>query len=225
MRSLPNQTGGFSMNGNWSGRTTLLVIAASTVIGFLFWLFCLLLLWLFLEALGLSVDYWNMVQALSSAGAVAALVGAGIIAYRELSEASSSRHVQVADSLFSELNSPENIEARRWIYQKLPKEPAEGGLMSLTPEGRAYVKQTLNSLDRVAFLTQAGWIPKDTVMPWVNPMIVKSWQKLAPWVEYESQRRPEPDYYEHARRLAEECIAWRKQNLDYTKTDYLKDAL
>ena len=213
------------MNGNWSGRMTFLIITASTVLGFLFWLFCLFLLWLFLEAVGLSVDYWNMIQALSSAVVVAALIGCGIIAYRELTEASSGRHVQVADSLFGELNSPENIEARRWIYQKLPKEPAEGGLTALPPEGRAYVKQTLNSLDRVAFLTQAGWIPKETIMPWMNPMIVKSWEKLDLWVEKESQRRGEPDYYEHARQLGEDCIAWRKQNLAYTETEYLKDAL
>ncbi len=213
------------MNNNWSGRMTLLIIAASTAFGFLLWLFCLLVLWLFLEALGLSVDYWNMMQALSSAVVVAALIGGGIIAYREMSEASSGRHVQVADSLFGELNSPENIEARRWIYQKLPEEPTEGGLDSLPPEGRAYVKQTLNSLDRVAFLTQAGWIPEETIMPWMNPMIVKSWEKLGPWVEYESQRRDEPDYYEHARLLAERCIAWRKKNLPYTKTKWLDDAL
>jgi hypothetical protein len=212
------------MNGNWSGRKTLLAIAASTVLGFLFWLFCLFLLWLCLEALGLSVDYWNMTQALSSAVAVAALIGGGIIAYRELTESSSGRHVQVADSLFGELNSPENIEARRWIYQKLPKEPAEGGLRSLPPEGRAYVKQALNSLDRVAFLTQAGWIPKEMVMPWMNPMIVKTWEKLDPWVEKESQRRREPDYYEHARKLGEDCIAWRKKHLAYTETEYLDHA-
>jgi hypothetical protein len=98
-------------------------------------------------------------------------------------------------------------------------------LTSLTPEGRAYVKQTLNSLDRVAFLTQAGWIPKETIMPWMNPMIVKSWEKLDLWVEKESQRRREPDYYEHARQLGEDCIAWRKQNLAYTETEYLEDAL
>ena len=213
------------MSGNWSGRKTLLVIAASTVVGFLVWLFCLFMLWLFLEALGLTVDYWNMTQALSSGAAVAALIGGGVIAYRELTEASSGRHVQVADSLFGELNSPESVEARRWIYQELPKEPSEGGLTSLPPEGRAYVKQTLNSLDRVAFLTQAGWIPRETIMPWMNPMIVKSWEKLELWVEQESQRRREPDYYEHARRLGEECIAWRKQNLAYTETEYLKDAL
>ena len=213
------------MNGSWSGRMTLLAVGASTALGFLLWLFCLLVLWLFLEALGLSVDYWNMMQALSSAVVVAALIGGGIIAYLELSEASSGRHLQVADSLFQELNSPENIEARRWIYQQLPKEPPEDGLGSLTPEGFAYVKQTLNSLDRVAFLTQAGWIPKEMVMPWINPMIVKSWEKLDLWVDNESQRRGEPDYYEHARKLGEECIAWRKQNLAYTETEYLDDAL
>jgi hypothetical protein len=213
------------MNGSWSGRMTLLVVGVSTALGLLLWLFCLLVLWLFLEALGLSVDYWNMMQALSSAVVVAALIGGGIIAYRELSEATSGRHLQVADSLFQELNSPDNVEARRWIYQKLPKEPPEDGLGSLTTEGLAYVKQTLNSLDRVAFLTQAGWIPKEMVMPWINPMIVKSWEKLDLWVENESQRRREPDYYEHARKLGEECIAWRKQNLAYTKTEYLDDAL
>jgi hypothetical protein len=213
------------MNGDWSGRKMLLIVVASTALGFVLWLLCLFLLWLVLESLGTSVDYWNMTMALSSAAAVAALIGGGIIAYRELTESSSGRHVQVADSLFGELNSPQNIEARRWIYQNLPKEPSGGGLESLPPEGRAYVKQTLNSLDRVAFLTQAGWIPKDMIMPWMNPMIVKSWEKLAPWVENESKRRREPDYYEHARRLGEDSIAWRKHHLAYTETEYLEDAL
>jgi hypothetical protein len=211
------------MNGNWSGRKTLLVIAGGTVLGLLAWLFCLFLLYLVLSGLGLSVDYWRMTEALSSAAAIAALIGGGIIAYREMDEASSGRHVQVADRLFNELNSAESVEARRWIYRKLPQEPAEEGLRSLPPEGRAYVKQTLNSLDRVAFLTQAGWIPKDMVMPWMNPMIVKSWEKLAPWVEKESQQRGEPDYYEHARLLGEECIAWRERHLAYSGTEYRED--
>jgi hypothetical protein len=213
------------MNGDWSARKTVLVIAASTALGFALWLVCLFLVWLVLRRFGVQVDYWIMTQTFSSGATIAALIGGGIIAYRELNEASSGRHAQVADSLFGELNSPENIEARRWIYQNLPKEPSGGGLESLPPEGRAYVKQTLNSLDRVAFLTQAGWIPKEMIMPWMNPMIVKSWEKLAPWVENESKRRREPDYYEHARRLGEDAIAWRKQHLDYTETEYLEDAL
>ncbi|NIV36827.1 MAG: DUF4760 domain-containing protein [Anaerolineae bacterium] len=133
--------------------------------------------------------------------------------------------MQVADTLFSEMNSPENIEARRWIYTQLPDDP-KSGIGSLTPEGQKYVKQTLNSLDRVAFLTQANWIPEKTIMPWMNPMIVKSWEKLGPWVKYERLRRTnEPDYYESAIELAERCIAWRKEKLHYTGTEWIDDAL
>jgi hypothetical protein len=206
------------MNGFWSGRRTVLVIALSTVVGFFFWLFCLFLLWLVLSGMGLQVDYWAMTEALSAAVTVAAVIGGGIIAYRELTEAASSRHVQVADALFSELNSQENIEARRWIYQQLSEVPAEGGLETLPPDGHAHVKRTLNSLDRVAFLTQAGWIPEDTIMPWMNPMVVKSWTYLGPWVDHESEIRNEPDFYEHARGLAEHCVKWRQDRLPGTES-------
>jgi hypothetical protein len=51
----------------------------------------------------------------------------------------------------------------------------------------------------VAFLTQAGWIPEEMIMPWMNPMVVKAWEKLEPYVDYESRRRNEPDYYAEVR--------------------------
>jgi hypothetical protein len=213
-----------SMNANWSGRLTLIVIVASTVIGFFFWLFGLFLLWLFLRSVGISVDFWAMTEALSTAVTAAAILGASFVAYRELAEVASSRYMEVADRLFDELNSPENIEARRWIFQDLPDDPQEG-MRSLTPEGQAFVKRTLNSLDRVAFLTQAGWIPEEMVMPWMNPMIVKAWIKLKPYVDYESRRRTEPDYYEHARQLAERCLSWRAKNLPDAKITWVDDAL
>ena len=165
-----------------------------------------------------------MADALSAGAAVAALFGGGVIAYRELNEMASSRYMEVADRLFSELNSPENIEARRWIFLELPDDPGPG-IASLTPEGQAYVKQTLNSLDRVAFLTQAGWIPEELVMPWMNPMIVKSWSKLKPYVDFESQRRDEPDYYKHASELCERCLDWRRDNLPETQITWVEDAL
>lgn len=201
------------MNGGWPGRRTVLTLTFSMVAGFLLWLLFLFLLWVVLSCTGTQVDYWAMAEALSAAVTVVLVIGAGIIAYRELTEAAFSRHVQVADALFSELNSQENIEARRWIYQQLSQEPDEGGLETLPPDGHAYVKRTLNSLDRVAFLTQAGWIPEETIMPWMNPMIVKSWIYLGPWVDHESKIRNEPDFYENARRLAERCIKWRQEQL------------
>jgi hypothetical protein len=212
------------MNANWSGRLTLIVIVASTVIGFFFWLLGLFSLWLFLRGVGISVNFWAMTEALSTAVAAAVVLGAGFVAYRELAEVSSSRHMEVADRLFEELNSPENIEARRWIFQDLPDDPQEG-IGSLKPEGQAHVKRTLNSLDRIAFLTQAGWIPEEMVMPWMNPMIVKAWVKLEPYVDYESRRRNEPDYYEHARRLAERCLSWREKHLPEAETTWVDDAL
>lgn len=212
------------MNANWSERLTLIAIVASTLVGFVFWLFVLSSLWLFLRIVGISVNFWAMTEALSTAVAAAAVLGAGFVAYRELAEVASSRYVEVADRLFNELNSSENIEARRWIFQHLPDDSQEG-MRSLTPEGQAFVKRTLNSLDRVAFLTQAGWIPEKTVMPWMNPMIVKAWVKLEPYVDYESRRRNEPDYYEHARRLAERCLSWREKHLPDAKITWVDDAL
>jgi hypothetical protein len=199
------------MNANWSGCRTFVAIVASTAIGFILWLVALFCFWVFLRrAMGASVDFWAMTAALSTAVAAAAVLGAGIVAYRELSEVASSRYLEVGDRLFSELNSTENIEARRWIFQKLADDPQEG-LSSLTDEGQAHVKRTLNSLDRVAFLTQAGWI--------------KVWVKLKPYVDHESRRRNEPDYYEHARQLAEHCLAWRAKNLPDAKITWVDNAL
>ena len=95
----------------------------------------------------------------------------------------------------------------------------------MTDEGRAAVKQVLNSLDRVAFLTQAGWIPDEMIMPWMNPMVVKAWARLEAYVEYESQRRGEPDYYQHARQVAERCRAWRSKHLPDAEITWIDDAL
>jgi len=132
--------------------------------------------------------------------------------------------MEVADRLFRHINSPEEVEARRWIFENLPPNPEEG-VRALTPEGQDAVKRVLNSLDRVAFLTQAGWIPEEMIMPWMNPMIVKAWTKLEPYVRYEGERRREPDYYEHARTLAERCLVWRAENLPEAEITWIDDAL
>jgi hypothetical protein len=212
------------MNRNWSQRLILVAILVITLLSFLCWLAALLFVWLLLRVVGVSADFWAMTEALSTAVAAAAVLSASFIAYRELSELDRSRHIQVADRLFEELNSPENIEARRWIYQNLPVDP-EQGILTLPPEGRTAIKRVLNSLDRVAFLTQAGWIPEKMIMPWMNPMIIKAWIKLEPYVDYESDRRYEPDYYLHARELAERCLAWRAKNLPDAKLTWVDNAL
>jgi hypothetical protein len=195
-----------------------------TVLCFFLWVMGLLVLWMVLNYFGISSNIWTMIEAMSTAITAAAVFGAGFIAYRELTESLSSRHLAVVDRLFDELNSPVNIEARRWVYQHLPENPDEG-IRIITPEGRAAVKQVLNSLDHVAFLTQAGWIPEDIIMPWMHPMIYKSWEKLEPYITCERQRRNEPYYYQKVSELAKRCSTWRQKNMAETSVKWISDAL
>jgi hypothetical protein len=224
LAGLGSKDGGLAMRNGDRRYSTLLIAIGLTCVGLVLWVGLLLYMWLILQAAAVRTDFWAMTEALSTAVAAAAVLGAGFVAYRELGEVASSRHMEIADRLFEELNSAECIEARRWVYHNLAGDP-EAGIRSLTPEGRAAVKKVLNSLDRIAFLTQSEWIPIELVMPWINPMIVKAWAKLAPYVEYESHRRKEPDYYAYARELAGHCIAWRAENLRDAETRWLDDAL
>ncbi len=212
------------MRVNWPGWMTLGLFIAIVVVGSALWVADLIGVWFLLRALGVATDLWAMMGALSTAVAAAAVLSAGFIAYRELSEAAASRYVEVADRLFQELNAPEAIEARRWIYQHLPEDPAEG-VRTIPPLGQRSLKSALNSLDRVAFLTQAGWIPYDVVLPWMHPMVSKLWTKLEPYVLYERERRHEPYFYEHASKLAEQCAAWRAKNLPESEVIWLDNAV
>lgn len=212
------------MKRSLEGRSALLVFAAVTVGALVLWSVLLFSLWGVLSLAGLSVELRTLAEALSTAVTAATVLSAAYVAYRELSELSAARHIEVADRLFKELNAPGSVEARRWIFQNLSDDPEEG-LRSLSTEGQAAVKRVLNSLDRVAFLTQAGWIPERMVMPWMNPMVVKVWTKLGPYVEYERRRRREPDYYEQARELAERCVAWRRERLPEAEVTWVEDAL
>jgi hypothetical protein len=200
------------MRIDWSGRTSLAIIAILTVLGLGVWIGVVFLAWTWLQARGVNTDLWTMLEGLSTAAATAAVLGGGFAAYRQLVEMACTRHLAVVDALFSDLNSEENTASRRWVYQNLSGDPALG-LAQQSPEGRDHIKRVLNSLDHVAFLMHTGSVPEEMVMPWLNPMVVKSWLKLGPYVESESKRRGEPDYYANAKALAEHCIAWRKLNV------------
>jgi hypothetical protein len=211
------------MANNWSGGRVIGVMLLLTAGGFVLGMVALCVLWAALYLLGFSPDFWVMTEALATAVAAAAVLGGVILAYRELSEASTTRHIEVADRLFDELNDPASVAARRHVFRKLPADPAAGSTL-LTEQDRDAIKHVLNSLDRVAFLTQAGWIPEDMVMPWMSPMILKSWIKLQPWVDYEAGRRQEPEYYRQVRALGERCLAWRKAHGMRTDVTWVENA-
>lgn len=212
------------MNHKWEGCLTISIYIGITAVVFAAGMAGLGVLWLLLRSAGVTANFWAMTEAIATAIAAAGVLGAGFFAYRELAEISSSRYLEVADRLFEELNSPENIEARRWIFLNLPADPVEG-VKTLSPQGQGAVKRVLNSLDHVAFLTQAGWIPEGIVMPWMHPMIAKSWEKLEPYVLYERQRRNEPYYYRFAGELAGRCRTLRTRNLKEGEIRWVKDAI
>jgi hypothetical protein len=176
--------------------------------------------------MGAEDNLMATIEAVSTAVGAAAVFGAGYIAYQELSEVANTRYMDIADRLFGELNSPENVAARRRIFQNIKDEP-EVGLKNLSQEDQDAMKMVLNSLDRVSFLTQSGWIPDELVLPWMHPMIAKSWEKLEPYVLYERKRRNEPYYYRYAGRLAARCNQWRAENLkaEELKTKWVDNAL
>lgn len=212
------------MQPNQSGIKIIVLSLAITISVFVILISVNFFILFFLRIFGLKMDLWAMIESLSTAIAASAVFGAGYIAYKELSEISNTRHMDVADRLFQELNSEESIAARRWIFQNL-NEPPEVGITSLSSEGQQAIKRVLNSMDRIAFLTQAGWIPDDIMMPWMHPMVAKSWEKLEPYVIYERKRRNEPYYYIHVSKLAERCTIWRAKHLEDVAIKWLEDAI
>jgi hypothetical protein len=213
------------MNTKRPGFFTIVIFLLITISAFYFMVKGLPALWCRLSAQENCMEAGlTAIESLSTALAAALVLGAGFIAWQELSEVANSRYMDIADRLFNELNSAENVEARRRVFQNLPKDP-EKGLKRMSTKDRDAMKRVLNSLDHVAFLTQSGWIPDDLVMPWMHPMIAKSWEKLEAYVLYERERRNEPYYYQYAGKLAERCTQWRIKHLKETTTKWVDNAL
>jgi len=203
---------------------TLLTILGLSAAGLLLWLVFTLVLFEALKWVGFNWDFWAMLTALSTAITAGTILSSAFLVYRELKDNELTRSLEVTDRLFEELNSPENIASRRWVYLELPVDP-QAGLDQLDEAGREQVKRVLNMLDRVAFLAQGELIDEERIMPWINPMIAKSWEKLGPYVRFERQRRGEADFYVLAERFGERCLAWRKENLGKSATHWVDKGL
>jgi hypothetical protein len=210
----------------WLRRLTagkvILFASALSLLVFVVWLAAIYLAWSGRGEAG-AWDLWAMVEALSSAAAFATVIGGGVVVLAQLVESIDGRHLAVYNDLFAAMMSDAEIEARRFIYQSLPQDPAEG-IAALDEEGRRKVKLVLNSLDRLGFLLKQDWVTADGIVEWVSPMVIKIWARLEAYIEYEAGRRSEPDYYSGVRYLAERCQAWRRKHAPGSVT-WVDDAL
>jgi len=201
--------------------------AVIAVISLAVWIIGCAILWALLQEIGFHFDFWPMLEALSTAAAVAQFLGGGIVALWQLRDSADSRNMAIFNDIFNKLMSDREIEARRWIYTQLPDNPGTG-LSSLSPEGQEHIKHVLNSFDHLGFLLERDWITAEAegaIIKWVSPMVVKTWSKLGPYIDYEAQRRHEPDYYENVRFIATRCVEWRQRNMPNAEVNWVEGAL
>jgi hypothetical protein len=201
--------------------TMALTISVAT---FLIWILLAVIVWGFLHLIGFRFSLWEMLEAVSTAAAMAQVLGGGVVALVQLTESADSRNLSIYKDVFANMMSEQSMEARRWIYQELPADPRTG-VNTLTPEGRAHIKHVLNSFDHLGFLMKQDWVTAEPVVDWVSPMVVKTWEKLGPYVDYEIQRRQEPDYYVSARDLARHCQERRQSHVPNAKIVWLDTAI
>jgi hypothetical protein len=198
-----------------------------SAIGFVVWVALTALIWFILRLAGVDFEFWPMLEALSTAAAVAQFFGGGVVALWQLRDSADSRNLGIYNDIFEKLMSSENIEARRWIYINLPDDP-QTGIDDIDEDGQRHVKNVLNSLDHLGFLLEQDWITgegEDAIIKWVSPFVVKCWARLEPYIDFEAARRHEPDYYDSIRKLAERCIAWRKTNLPEARITWVGKSL
>jgi hypothetical protein len=196
-------------------------ISAAT---FIIWMILSIIVWGILQIAGVRFSLWEMLEAVSTAAAVAQFFGGGVVALVQLTESVDNRNLGIYNDVFEKMMSDDNIEARRWIYQNLPAFTPQG-MSAISPEGQVAVKRVLNSFDHLGFLVQQDWVTAEPVIHWVSPMVVKVWDKLGPYIEHEVQRRKEPDYYEAARMLAKVCQEWRRTRVPDSEIVWVPDAL
>jgi hypothetical protein len=210
------------------------IVAFAGLFSFVFlavWVGGIAAVWLVFGLGDVQVDFWGAVEGLSAAATLATVVGGGLFALAQLVESVEGRELElegrnldIYNQAFERLMSDANIEARRWIYIHLDPDP-EKGLGSLSAEGQQHVKLVLNSFDHLGFLIKQDWITGDAVIEWVSPFVVKVWEKIGPYVEYEAARRNEPDYYEAAKYLAEKCREWRTERFPDAQVTWVEKGL
>lgn len=186
---------------------------------------------------------WDTLSAFTSLTTFALVIGGLVFAaidyvqnyvqrMREASESSFNMYKEV----YERLMNPNSIAARRWVIVNLPtlkqmqekmKDEQEWfdcvrELIDTIPAnsttnrapGKDYIKTILNDLDFIGFINENYWKMENELVKWMSSPVAKVWERIHLYVEKEGQEREEDDYYEAARKFAEQCVKWRAdQNL------------
>ncbi len=198
---------------------------------FVVWIGLLLLAWKLLGLDTVEPALWSYFEGVSGAAVLGTVFGGGLVVLVQLVELidSSKRdtamvNLQTYREIFKLMMSESNIEARRWIYQELHEDP-KIGLAGLDSDGLRRIKLVLNSFDYLGLLLKQDCVTDETIIEWASPFVVKTWHKIGPYVDYEAERRNEPDYYHPARLLAERCSEFRHRQVGDHVPTWVDDPL
>lgn len=222
-------------SANWTPNVTtsqtkpeivVLTVVLATVVVILALPLGLYAIWGWGDMAKLDPNCWLALTAVSTLCSLGTLVATAVVLYHKLKDMSSSQEryrasqaLEVYADIFRLMMSDEQIEARRWIYRNLPK--FKGSFLDLTDDDRRNIKLVLNSLDYVGFLIKNDLHSSETIVDWCRPMVTKVWSKVGVYVEMESERRNDADYYSSARFLAFRC----SQGFPPYEFEFLEDAL
>lgn len=206
------------------------VILALVFLGVIVWLFPQVA-----TALGVTTNpnIWGVLDGFMSLATLAVLFGGGIFALGEYIESDAVRKenaAQISFSLFQRifdrLMDPDEVAARRWILQNVPKRDQyadeEAWMLAIRDilfrsrdagsiaDGHSCVKKVLNTFDYIGFVASNYWPMEGPLIEWMAPPVAKVWELIGPYIEEEARRRNEPDYYKWARAFGTDCIEWRR---------------
>jgi hypothetical protein len=158
----------------------------------------------------------GQLEALATAFSAAAILLGFYLNYLGIQHASRLENLDLISRMFDKFNSPEQVEARTWVFQKL-----DGSKSRLNDKEKGHIKAVLKTLDEIALYFEISGTQDEAVMRYINPMVVKSWARLAPYVLEQREMRQEADYYIDAERLALRCIAWRIERYGSAKIEWI----
>jgi hypothetical protein len=196
---------------------------------------------------GEQVD-WGLLEGITSLATLAIVIGGVVFAYFEHTQNAIQRGRESALDSFNlykdidlRLNEPQAINARRWIIQNIPTQDQHGGgaeewlaevkrilnqtseeLPDERPPGKEHLKQVLNGFDFIGFVAQHYWSMENELVEWMSPLVAKIWERVGAYIEDESQRRNEEDFFRAARDFGNYCQEYRRAH--YPESVFIEDA-
>jgi hypothetical protein len=102
-----------------------------------------------------------------------------IIALGQLKEMTKARHLEAMIQVYEMIGSESSRKHRRFIYTELKSVPEK-----ITSDEREHVEQVSVTFDRIGKLVESDLIPKDELLASHCEVIIRSWNKLEPYIRH-----------------------------------------